>query len=608
MKLTSKLALAFAPFIILVGLLALIALGNLDRIMKAVGVPGDLTLDSEEGKVLQWAIYLRAQSTVYVDSSPDEAIRWFADQSFDTLARQRMPAALTTRFETVSGNCQRFVSGPDAFAVADRDTLGAEVFTVVDELVVEAWSMKKGQLSNAPEYEAQLDRTFLAITVIFFVVALAAAAISFFIVYALVSPLKKLTRWVDAIGQGEKADAPLPSSRTDEIGFLERAFSGMISAQRQKLEDGERLGRMRLEMLNGVLEGLPFPAFILAMHDQRTLSNPAARDLGMHEVDWLSPDSADGKNDAINGEFIELLQNQIAQVRKSQKPLQHFHVSEAQLIIAGNEERYLLTQVIPVLAEDEGAENNLSGIVVLFPDVTLLHLAYELKTNTLATVSHELKTPLTSLRLALSLLQDSQTGPLNEKQDRVLNLAQRDLEKLLGVIDDIVSFSRLEDAADRLDRAEVTLGKVFESAIDQVESISGSRVFETDLSTHAASRSFYLDHGAFSQAIAHLCNAMVDTAGPRQRPIKIATADMPDGSVRIELEMKDHGLSPDQLLAWKEPSHGRYLSRSERPGLGLLLAREIIEAHGAEFAVVGEESLLRAVITLQPTNPGSTAT
>jgi len=64
--------------------------------------------------------------------------------------------------------------------------------------------------------------------------------------------------------------------------------------------------------------------------------------------------------------------------------------------------------------------------------VTRLRLVDELKTNLVSTVSHELKTPLTSVRMALHLLLEESIGELNSKQSELLLAARDDSERLLG--------------------------------------------------------------------------------------------------------------------------------------------------------------------------------
>src|SRR5207249_6265894 len=80
--------------------------------------------------------------------------------------------------------------------------------------------------------------------------------------------------------------------------------------------------------------------------------------------------------------------------------------------ILNNEERYFLSRVMAMITADE----RIFGAVVMLQDVTEFRLLDEVKTNLISTVSHELKTPITSLRAALLLMLDQTVGTLNPKQ------------------------------------------------------------------------------------------------------------------------------------------------------------------------------------------------
>ena len=84
------------------------------------------------------------------------------------------------------------------------------------------------------------------------------------------------------------------------------------------------------------------------------------------------------------------------------------------------------------------------GAAVILQDVTRLRLLDEVKTNLVSTVSHELKTPLTSVRMGLHLLLEERIGALNDKQTELLLAAREDSERLLRMINDLLDLAKLE--------------------------------------------------------------------------------------------------------------------------------------------------------------------
>ena len=103
-------------------------------------------------------------------------------------------------------------------------------------------------------------------------------------------------------------------------------------------------------------------------------------------------------------------------------------------------EKFLLPRVIGL--RDGGA-----GAVVILHDVTRFRLLDDVKTNLVATVSHELKTPLTSIRMAVYLLLEERIGALNPKQTELLIASRDDAERLLDLINNLLDLAKLESGA-----------------------------------------------------------------------------------------------------------------------------------------------------------------
>ena len=103
-------------------------------------------------------------------------------------------------------------------------------------------------------------------------------------------------------------------------------------------------------------------------------------------------------------------------------------------------EKFLLPRVI-------GLQDGGSGAVVILHDVTRFRLLDDVKTNLVATVSHELKTPLTSIRMAVYLLLEERIGALNPKQTELLIASRDDAERLLDLINNLLDLARLESGA-----------------------------------------------------------------------------------------------------------------------------------------------------------------
>ena len=113
----------------------------------------------------------------------------------------------------------------------------------------------------------------------------------------------------------------------------------------------------------------------------------------------------------------------------------------------GGQERYYLPRVVAIRTE----HNELIGAAVALADVTKFHLLDRLKSDMVATVSHELKTPLTSVQMAIHLLLEEVVGPLTPKQVELLLAARQDADRILTMINDLLDLTRIEQGRVRLD-------------------------------------------------------------------------------------------------------------------------------------------------------------
>ncbi len=85
----------------------------------------------------------------------------------------------------------------------------------------------------------------------------------------------------------------------------------------------------------------------------------------------------------------------------------------------------------------------LFGVAVVLHDVTRFRLLDDAKTNLVSTVSHEIKTPLTSVRMVLHLLLEKAVGPLTPRQSELLVTTRDDAERLLNILNDLLDLTRL---------------------------------------------------------------------------------------------------------------------------------------------------------------------
>ncbi len=121
-----------------------------------------------------------------------------------------------------------------------------------------------------------------------------------------------------------------------------------------------------------------------------------------------------------------------------------------------------LPRATPIYGED----GTVTGAAIVLQDITRLFRFDELKNDLVATVAHEFRTPLTSLRMALHLCTEEVVGPLTAKQADLLFAARDDCERLQVIVDELLNLSRIESGNIDLHRRQTTPGALVEAAVD----------------------------------------------------------------------------------------------------------------------------------------------
>jgi len=241
--------------------------------------------------------------------------------------------------------------------------------------------------------------------------------------------------------------------------------------------------------------------------------------------------------------------------------------------------RYFLPRANPVAGEDGGVV----GMTVILQDVTRLRRFDELKTDMVATVAHEFRTPLTSLRMAIHLCADEAVGPLNTKQADLLFAARDDCERLQSIVDDLLDLSRIQAGRIELNRRSVSAAALIERALDEHRATAAGS--EIDLAMGAPSIDMQVDADpervqlVFTNLVA---NAIRHT--PAHGRIDIRAAPERD-AVRFEVRDSGAGISAEHLPRLFDRFYRVPGTAPGGAGLGLYICKEIVEGHGGRIGV-----------------------
>lgn len=138
------------------------------------------------------------------------------------------------------------------------------------------------------------------------------------------------------------------------------------------------------------------------------------------------------------------------------------------LKVGEEDERYYSIEVTAVRHnrdEDNSTDTHLGNIITL-KNVTRFHELDQAKTNFISVVSHELKTPISSINMSLRLLSDERVGTLNEEQEGLVSSIQKDVKRMKQTTSDLLDLSKIESGNIQLNTTEAVPGDLLEYAFE----------------------------------------------------------------------------------------------------------------------------------------------
>jgi NtrC-family two-component system sensor histidine kinase KinB len=387
---------------------------------------------------------------------------------------------------------------------------------------------------------------------------------------AILRPIASLTESVREIQQGN-LDLVVNVRTQDEIGQLGEAINLMAASLREfrRSDQAHLLRTQRSTQL--ALDSLSDAVAICNPDGKIELANDVARQLF-----GLMPEST--VDEAGNEKIAQIFWR----VCRQERPYRPKGYEAAVQVFIQEEEYFFLPQAIPIFDQ----ERQLVGVTLMLTDVTRWRHLDEVKTDLISTVSHELKTPLTSIRLAVHVLLNEKLGPLSPQQMELLVTARDDSDRLYRVIEDLLDISRIEAG-----QAEITLqpdnvDELVLQATDKMRAAFLDRKITLNLELAPDVPRVLADPTRLQLVFDNLLsNALKYTPIGGEVTIK---AQLDDSMVRFSVEDTGIGIAPEFMPRVFEKFFRVPGQEQISSGLGLTIAKEIVEAHGGTINVASE--------------------
>jgi len=475
-------------------------------------------------------------------------------------------------------------------------------------------------LRDLVDYRTQM-RNFLAfIALVVILTLLFLWFLSYRLQRVVTRPLFRLTRTAKLIAGSGDYHMRAEKLTEDEIGELVDEFNLMIGqienhvAERKAKEEEIRYERKLLRM---VIDNVPDAIYTKDRNFKKTLANLA----DVRNMNANSEEEVLGKDD-FDFHPKELAEKFLADDRSVIEKGTSL-INREEYVVEKGVKKWLLTSKIPL--RDENGE--IHGLLGIGRDITenknselRLKEYYEklesqveertaelvnkteelekakneaesadrLKSAFLATMSHELRTPLNSIIGFTGILRQGRPGPLNDEQQRQLELVQKSARHLLALINEVLDLSKIEAGQLKVTKETFKIRDLVDQVVELNFTLADQKNLKLNYSVDEALNEIYTDRQRLTQVLVNLVNNAVKFTETGSVTL---TAEKMDDKVFFKVTDTGIGIEPEKLDLLFRPFmqiDSGTTRKHEGTGLGLSICKRLITLMGGKIGVESE--------------------
>ncbi len=411
-----------------------------------------------------------------------------------------------------------------------------------------------------------LEGVYLHVAVGALVLALLVAGVGWWASSRISRPLKEMMTGAERFARGELGHR-IRASDTEELGRLADSLNRMAAQLRGEIQTVTRQRNEQEAILTSMTEGV-----VAIDAEGRILRlNQAAGDLLNAD-----PESCVGRP------LVEIIRNVDLGVIVRRILSSGETIEEEISLRQGEEEQHFQVRGTTLW----NAEGQRMGALLVINDVTRLYHLEDVRRTFVANVSHELKTPITSIHGFIETLRD---GAIRDpkKADRFLEIIQRQSSRLNAIIDDLLQLSRIEskDQIDKIQRVSSNLKSILESAVTDCSALAGKQGVAVEVECPDA-LSITVNPRMIEQAVSNLLDNAIkySEAGESVRLLARQVGE----AVVIHVRDQGPGIAAEHLPRVFERFYRVDRARSRDlggTGLGLAIVKHIAQIHGGSVSV-----------------------
>jgi PAS domain S-box-containing protein len=251
---------------------------------------------------------------------------------------------------------------------------------------------------------------------------------------------------------------------------------------------------------------------------------------------------------------------------------------------------YLSLSVSPI----RDVEGKIVGFLRIAKDITekkryerRLKDLDKMKSDFVSNVSHELKTPLTSIKGSVDNMLDGLTGALNEKQIRYLARIKSNTDRLSRLINDLLDLSRIEAGRVEVRRASLPLTALAEEVAEHLKQLAAEKLIRIEVPPPDPQMTVWADRDKVTQVLMNLIGNAVKFT-PQDGKVTVAMEKNGNDYIQISIADNGPGIRPeeaDKIFSKFYQVANVDKQKPQGSGLGLAISKALVEMHGGKIWV-----------------------
>lgn len=387
-------------------------------------------------------------------------------------------------------------------------------------------------------------------------------------------------------------------SSDEQLDKAEADFLQIVANEVALVEENHRVQRILAEernLLSSILHSMTCAVLVVDENMKILLSNPVADAI----FGW--------KSEKVMGQILDKVldtESVLSLFKTAARHASEYLSGEVEILNKGSG-RDMIARAN--LAKVRSGITGTNGVVMVLNDITREKDMERVRAEFVSVASHELRTPMAAIREAVSLMVDGVTGPVNEKQHKFLDMTKRNIDRLTGIISDLLDLSKIESGKLTLLREPMSPSQIVNDVFVIFEAAAHEKGISLLKKVDEGLPAITADHDKMIQVLGNMVSNAIKFT-PKDGMITIGLRMAHQKEQSVEFYVQDTGIGIERKnfgkLFHKFQQIDSALSRAVGgTGLGLAITKEIVELHGGRIwleSEPGQGSIFHVTIPVTP--------